>query len=85
MWIVKATCPCGCERIYEKDNIIGKVKSLRCECCGEFFKPVIFQYDIHVAIRGGISYVLEDLVYRVSYKKLEGLDQWINMIGVHDD
>ena len=73
MWTVKATCPCGCERIYEKDNIIGKVKSLRCEHCGEFFKPVFFQYDIHVAIRGGINYVLEDLVYRVRHLILQCL------------
>lgn len=65
-WTVTLTCKCGAGIRVGKDS---RGFSDQCEC-GSVFKPTFFTYDIHVAMRGGVPYVLEELEMLKKYKPL---------------
>lgn len=74
VWSVKVLCSC-CRTTKKLDKTVKK-KDLLCECGGHF-RPVVYFYDIEVAMQGGPGYINEELEYRANYKPLDGLDQWV--------
>lgn len=71
IWSIDSYCQCGRHKKLNKDT---REKDVHC-VCGSRFVPVVFNYDIEIAMTGGIDYILGELEYWKIYKPLEGLQQ----------
>lgn len=73
-WQIWATCDCcGSRKALTRGRKLAK--EIHCDCGGEF-KPTIYEYDIHVAMKGGIEYILGEFEYWKNYRPPKGLNQF---------